>query len=46
MGKHTVFSALEEKELKNNVLLLEKLYFGVTFQIRRIAFDYAKKITS
>lgn len=44
MGRKTVFISVQEEELKNHILLLSKLYFGVTIhQIRQIAFEYAEK---
>lgn len=44
MGKKPVFNDEQEEELKNHVLLLSKLYYGVTTtQIRQIAYEYAEK---
>ena len=44
LGRKCVFSIDQEREIEQHVLLLAKMYFGVTpIELRRIAFEFATK---
>ena len=43
IGKYCVFSPVQEKALKDHVLKLAKLYFGITkVELRKLAFSFAE----
>ena len=45
LGRKEVFSETEEKKLVDYILLMAKLYYGLTpMQIRRLAYDFAEAV--
>ncbi|KAJ8943344.1 hypothetical protein NQ318_000559 [Aromia moschata] len=44
LGRNTIFTAQQEKELADYIIKMSKLFFGLSrLHVRRIAFEYAEK---